>query len=396
MNSRIKYSLSIFIIICNYGLQEIFSQGNDTTIKVLNNKSEINNDSDIILNKDVTYQKALVNSVSFLNILPKRGIIISVCDGIKIWKLSNGKKDTIIRIGGEEVVKDLLISRDESKMIISVNCYNDREDFIGCYSLTNFKLLWRITLVNFENGLGLFAGDSLIVAVGSWDVTFIDAATGKTRDQKRSFMKKFLLPKAGGVNVLFSNSGRYVLYWNDPKLRYFSFGFGSKLGLWDLVEDKIITKKVISGFRVWDAEFLPDEKSVLAGNNKGRIKLWSLQQKEISNTWDANVSMRKSGKKDKIEVGKIIIPKQATNYAGIFGKYYDDWALKIFRYPEMKLERVLTNPDFIDFNWPAVFSNDGSYLAVSDKGYLSLYTTNDWKCIWRIPAGSIYQKRISY
>jgi hypothetical protein len=81
---------------------------------------------------------------------------------------------------------------------------------------------------------------------------------------------------------------------------------------------------------------------------------------------------------------------------GIFGKFSDDWALKIFKYPQMNLEKVLINPDFIEIRWPANFSNEGKYLAVSDKGYLSLYNTDDWKCLWRVPIKIIYQKNRIY
>jgi hypothetical protein len=178
-----KHYLLILLFAFNPGVLKIFSQGADSIERVINQKQEIKNDSDLIINKDVG-QKDILNMISFLNVLPDRGIIIGYCDGIKIWKTSNGKKDTIIRIGNEEVVKNLLITSDEKKMILSVICNNEREDFISCYSLVNFKLLWRTTLVNFENGLGLFEGDSTMVAVGSSDVTLLNIYTGKVKEQK--------------------------------------------------------------------------------------------------------------------------------------------------------------------------------------------------------------------
>jgi WD40 repeat protein len=393
---NLKYCLFLVLIISNTFLFSVFSQSSDSTLQKRTGTIELSGDSDLILNTNFNYDKSLKNSDYILNILPKRGIIVSDCEGIKIWKLANGVKDTIIKIGGEEVIKDILISRDESKLVVSVDCYNDREDYISCYSLTNFKLLWRITEVNFENGLGLFGADSLVVAVGSWDVTTIDLSTGKIRDQRRSFMKKYLLPNAGGVDVSFSRSGRYVLYWNDPKLRIFSLGIGSRLRVWDLAENRKIVSKFFYGFRVWSAKFLPDEKNILVGNNKGFIKLWSFQGNTISNARDINISRNKRGRKEKNEVDKIIIPKQSADFIGIYGKFNDDWALKIYNYPEIKLEKVLINPDFIEINWPATFSNDGKYLAVSDKGYLSLYTTYDWKCLWRAPIKNISQRNRIY
>jgi WD40 repeat protein len=392
----VKYGLTFLLILFIFGVQKIFSQGIDSTIQRSTVPTEINSDSAMIMNNNVTYQRTLFNSVSFLNILPKRGLVISVCEGIKIWKLSNGKKDTILRVGSEEVVHDLIVSRDESKMLISVNCYNDKEDYISCYSLSNFKLLWRTTQVNFENGMGLYTGDSLIVSVGSYDISFLNIFTGKVREQKRSFMKKYLLPKAGGVNALSSPSGRYILYWNDQKIKAFSLGLGNKINLWDLVGNSKVASKIISGFRVWTAAFLPDEQYILVGNNKGLIKLLSLKDDKIVSTWDANISRNINGKKEKSEVDKIIIPEQAADFLAISGKYNGYLALKIFNYPEMKLQKILINPEFIDYNWPAVFSDDGTYLAVSDKGYLSLYTTNDWKCLWRVPAGSLHRKENIY
>jgi WD40 repeat protein len=205
-------------------------------------------------------------------------------------------------------------------------------------------------------------------------------------------MKKYLLPKAGGINVLFSHSGRHVLYWNDQQIKNFSLGIGNKFNLWDLAEDKKIMNKKVSGFRVWTATFLPDENYILIANNKGLIKKFSLQKSEVTDTWEANVSNKRNGRKSKVEIDKIIMPEQAANYIGIHGKFYDDWALKIFKFPEMILERVVINPDFIDTNWPAAFSNDGRYLVVSDKGSLSLYSTNDWKCLWRVPIRTVNQK----
>ena len=393
---NIKDNILLVAIFCILPLQNIFSQINDSTIQKKMATSELSDDTDIILNKNITNEQGLKNSDYILSILPKRGIIVSDCEGIKIWKLANGAKDTIIKIGGEEVIKDILISRDESKMVVSVNCYNDREDYISCYSLTNFKLLWRISQVNFENGLGLFGADSLLVAVGSWDVTTIDLASGKIRDERRSFMKKYLLPNAGGVEVQFSCSGRYVLYWNDPKLRIFSLGIGSRLRVWDLAENRKVISKFFYGFRVWSARFLPDERNIITGNNKGLLKLWSFQGNLISKAIDANVSRNQNGRKEKNEVDKIILPVQSENFIGIRGKYNNEWALKIYNYPEMKLKKVLINPDFIDIIWPANFSDDGKYLALSDKGYLSLYNTENWKCLWRVPIKNIAQKNRIY
>ncbi len=391
-----RYYLLIIFLLFTSAVIGSSSQSYGSEYKGNNTSNENTYDSTLILNKDQVFEKDLLNSISFLNISSKHGIIIAECDGIKIWKLENGASDTIIKIGNEEIVNDLLITRDESKMIISVNCLNDREDFISCYSLTDLKLIWRIIKVNFENGLGLSVNDSLIVAVGSWDVTAIDAFTGKIKYQERSFMKKYLLPNAGGVEVLFSPSGRYVLYWNSTRIRNFSLGFGSKLRIWDLVENKNVNKKVISGFRVWSSWFLPDEKNILLGNNKGLIKLWSLSENVVSGTWESNISTDKNGRKNKQEVDKIIMPKISANFVGIYGKYLDDWALKIFNYPDMKMEKVLINPDFIDINWPADFSADGKYLVVSDKGYLCLYNTSDWKCLWRVPISNNAQKNKNY
>ena len=393
---NIKDNILLVAIFCILPLQNIFSQINDSTIQKKIATSELSDDMDIILNKNITNEQGLKNSDYILSILSKRGIIVSDCEGIKIWKLANGAKDTIIKIGGEEVIKDILISRDESKMVVSVNCYNDREDYISCYSLTNFKLLWRISQVNFENGLGLFGADSLLVAVGSWDVTTIDLSSGKIRDERRSFMKKYLLPNAGGVEVQFSCSGRYVLYWNDPKLRIFSLGIGSRLRVWDLAENRKVISKFFYGFRVWSARFLPDERNIITGNNKGLLKLWSFQGNLISKAIDANVSRNQNGRKEKNEVDKIILPVQSENFIGIRGKYNNEWALKIYNYPEMKLKKVLINPDFIDIIWPANFSDDGKYLALSDKGYLSLYNTENWKCLWRMPIKNIAQKNRIY
>lgn len=393
---NIKDNILLVAIFCILPLQNIFSQINDSTIQKKMATSELSDDTDIILNKNITNEQGLKNSDYILSILPKRGIIVSDCEGIKIWKLANGAKDTIIKIGGEEVIKDILISRDESKMVVSVNCYNDREDYISCYSLTNFKLLWRISQVNFENGLGLFGADSLLVAVGSWDVTTIDLSSGKIRDERRSFMKKYLLPNAGGVEVQFSCSGRYVLYWNDPKLRIFSLGIGSRLRVWDLAENRKVISKFFYGFRVWSARFLPDERNIITGNNKGLLKLWSFQGNLISKAIDANVSRNQNGRKEKNEVDKIILPVQSENFIGIRGKYNNEWALKIYNYPEMKLKKVLINPDFIDIIWPANFSDDGKYLALSDKGFLSLYNTENWKCLWRVPIKNIAQKNRIY
>lgn len=393
---NIKDNILLVAIFCILPLQNIFSQINDSTIQKKMATSELSDDTDIILNKNITNEQGLKNSDYILSILSKRGIIVSDCEGIKIWKLANGAKDTIIKIGGEEVIKDILISRDESKMVVSVNCYNDREDYISCYSLTNFKLLWRISQVNFENGLGLFGADSLLVAVGSWDVTTIDLSSGKIRDERRSFMKKYLLPNAGGVEVQFSCSGRYVLYWNDPKLRIFSLGIGSRLRVWDLAENRKVISKFFYGFRVWSARFLPDERNIITGNNKGLLKLWSFQGNLISKAIDANVSRNQNGRKEKNEVDKIILPVQSENFIGIRGKYNNEWALKIYNYPEMKLKKVLINPDFIDIIWPANFSDDGKYLALSDKGFLSLYNTENWKCLWRMPIKNIAQKNRIY
>jgi WD40 repeat protein len=393
---NIKYYILLVVIICILPLQNIFSQIIDSTIQKKIATSELSDDTDIILNKNITNEQGLKNSDYILNILPKRGIIVSDCEGIKIWKLANGAKDTIIKIGGEEVIKDILISRDESKLVVSVDCYNDREDYISCYSLTNFKLLWRISQVNFENGLGLFGADSLLVAVGSWDVTTIDLSSGKIREERRSFMKKYLLPNAGGVEVQFSRSGRYILYWNDPKLRIFSLGIGSRLRVWDLAENRKVISKFFYGFRVWSARFLPDERNIITGNNKGLLKLWSFQGNLISKAIDANVSRNQNGRKEKNEVDKIIMPVQSENFIGIRGKYNNEWALKIYNYPEMKLKKVLINPDFIDIIWPANFSDDGKYLALSDKGFLSLYNTENWKCLWRVPIKNIAQKNRIY
>ena len=363
------------------------SQITDSIGQNVKNIKKFEVDSSIILNND-TIKDEINNSISFINILPTRGKVVSYCDGIKIWKLNDGKFDTLIRIGNDELIKDLLVTKDESRVIVSVSS-TEMEDYVSCYSLSDYRMLWRTGNLNFENGLCLSTNDSIVIAAGSWEITVIDAISGKIRTQKRSFMKKYFLPNAGGIAVQFSPTGRYVLYWNDPKLRNINLGFGSKLNVWDLSKNKSAAVYKVPKFRVWNATFLPDEKNILIGSNKGIIKLWSFKENAIVDTWGANINFYKKGKKEISEVDKIIIPKRSARYLGIYGKYYSNWALKIFSYPDMKLLRVVLNPDFTDMNWPSSFSNDGDYFIVSDKGYLKLYCTEDWRHLWSVPIRKI-------
>lgn len=339
----------------------------------------ISNDSIIVLNENET-NEGIPNWTNSLQILQHKSLIIANCDGIKIWKLQDGIVDTLIRFGDKEYIVELIATHDENKLIAAVNSYNSKKNFICCYSLSNKNLLWKVENVNFKNGLGISVDDSSVYAIGSWNITTVNIRNGKILEKQRKFLKHYLLPNPGGVEVLFSHSGHYVLYWSNAGYKTFNLRFGSRLEVWDMLENKKVSSKFITGKGVWSASFLSDEKSILTGSYDGVIRLYSIEKDRIVKLWQVHGNDRFKELKKNYIVYQMVLPKETENFLGTYGIVNDKWTFKIWRYPIMKAESMLLYPG----DCAANFSNDGKLFVVTNNGYLSLYNTTTWQCLWRV------------
>ena len=344
-------------------------------------------DTAIVFNKNDTNLEHNSDCIDILHISQKKSSIITISCGIKIWKLKDGSIDTIISFGDSMCIDKLVVSHDEEKIIASVNCFNGKKDFICCYSLPNKQLLWKVEDVKFDNGLGVSMGDSLVYAIGSWTVTTLNVNTGTIVKKDRKFMRDCLLPNWGGIKVLFSPSGHYALYWKIAEFKTFNLRFGSRLKVWDLLNDKMVASKFIKGKGVWSASFLSDEKNILTGSFDGKLRLWSLEKNKIIKSYQIynndNVFYNNSRTRCKKRncIYQTILPKDTENFLGTYGLVDGKWAFKIWRYAIMKAEKLFLYTGFCS----SAFTNDGKYFIISHEGYLCLYETGSWKLLWRVP-----------
>jgi hypothetical protein len=81
----------------------------------------------------------------------------------------------------------------------------------------------------------------------------------------------------------------------------------------------------------------------------------------------------------------LIVSKLSSKYIAIIGKYNDEWALKIYLYPQMKLKSIFLKPAFDGHTWSsATLNNLGDQFVICDKNYLYLYNTSNWRLVWRV------------
>ncbi len=370
---RMKYNhiiiLQILILIM---VHECFAQDKKHNISTNNTI-----DSVIVLKIEDTVNVHNLMGCSSLQFLQKKSLVItnhSYLHQLRIWKLKDGSIDTTFFYVDSLYIYDLVVSHDEEKIIFSLG-YNES---ICCYSILNKCLLWKVDNVKFYNGLGVSMDDSLVYAVGPWYVTALDANTGKIVKKDRKFMGDYLLPQLRNMNVLFSPSGRYALYWKNAGFNHINFRLGSRLNVWDLLNDEMVASKFINGKGVWSASFLPNEKNILTGSFDGKLRLWSLENNSIINSWEIHKKNKKNGFS---EILQTILPKEAVNFLGTEGYVNGKWGFVIWKYPIMKAERMFYSGDYCS----ATFSNDGKYLIISHSGYLCLYETDSWKLLWRVP-----------
>jgi hypothetical protein len=232
--------------------------------------------------------------------------------------------------------------------------------------------------------LGVSNNDSILYAVGSYYVTKINATTGQIVGKQRMFLKYYWLPIDGGVEVKFSYSGEYALFWKGPFGKFDFHLIGQRIRVWNMNTNKIVASKFIAGRDVSAACFLKDENKILTGNFDGSLRLWSTNSNEIDSIWEIN-RLKIKDKTRSIMIDFLIVSKLSSKYIAIIGKYNDEWALKIYLYPQMKLKSIFLKPAFDGHTWSsATLNNLGDQFVICDKNYLYLYNTSNWRLVWRV------------
>lgn len=155
----------------------------------------------------------------------------------------------------------------------------DFETQLVCLSLKNVLLQWKVQLAKMSrcDGVFILPGDSLV---------FIKSHQGRNilvdlNDGKVLKNKKYSTLVGMGKNMVISKSGRYLAYWNRPAFKTVNIRFGSKLHVWDFVQNKIVYSKFISGRGVWSGVFVGDETGIIVGSYDGSLKLWNFKSDSL-------------------------------------------------------------------------------------------------------------------
>jgi WD40 repeat protein len=365
--------IALQLILTYQSCPKLYSQDNDNT-----------NDSVVLLNKKVKNNPNELHRVKFLQFLNNSPYIIGALQGIKLWKRSDGSVEDLISVTPDYYVRSFVVSHDESKVIACIENYDKNEFSIVCYSLINRSQLWKIDNTHFRNFLGVSNDDKIIYVVGSYYVTRINATTGQIIGKQRMFLKYYWLPTDGGLQVKFSHSGEYALFWKDPFGKFDFHIVGQRIRVWNMITNKIEASKFIAGRDVAAACFLNDENKIMTGNFDGSLRLWLTKNNEIDSIWKIN-TLKFKNKTRSLVIDFLIVPNLSSKYIAIIGKYNNEWALKIYSYPQMKLTSIFLKPAFDGHTWSvATFNDVGDQFVICDKNNLYLYNTSNWQIIWQI------------
>jgi WD40 repeat protein len=329
-------------------------------------------------------------------------------DEVKLWDFRSGISESIYKVSKQTntefqeraAIKRIMTTHDESKVIIYIE-YSiplDWEKYgetnwlgetvykgtifpntfmLVCYSLSEQKIIWQterietpkhMPIINLSN-IGISYDDKYIYLIGDKTVNIFSTETGETRNYLDFSFSKSLNLANGQKDICFSPSGRYIAYFKNASYMNFNLNTGSTVFVWDDVQKEISCKVFVRARGVRYVSFLPNEQNLLTANNDQSLRLISLPERKVKNSW---------------KFSNGFVP-QASNAISICISSGEQQLLltdknssfRIWLYPQMKL--IFESNDS-----HAGISKDGKSLIISKQGRLFLLDTADWSLKWHV------------
>ncbi len=252
----------------------------------------------------------------------------------------------------------------------------DFETQLVCVSLKNVLLQWKIQLSKMWqcDGIFILPGDSLVFILSHQGQNIlVDLNNGNVLKNK-----KYPIPVGEAKNMVISKSGRYLAYWNRPGFKTVNIRFGSKLHVWDFVQNKIVYSKFISGRGVWSGVFVGDEAGIIVGSYDGSLKLWNFK----SNSLNLLQQVRHP-------IADLFLVQADRQLLAI--NTFNSDSLFFYKYPEMIKVCLmkLCGDDYLVGSTIAMrrytISDDGRIFALFQQdNKISLYRTDNWLLLKQI------------
>jgi hypothetical protein len=296
---------------------------------------------------------------------------------IDFWSLDSGKLNRVITLRGGDQVYRMIASHDQELLFVAVENEFFDDNYVACFSVRTMQWIWKDTSLEEGYGSAFTKDDQEIVFVGKHHIYYLNSVNGSViRKISSAIHTSWWWPRYFSHLVLLNNEGTLLMEWTEPMyggehgLGEGAYEKTKGLEVYDLSDpDHPLFQTDKPGIGIGSALFSVDNDSIMLAGLNGSLYEWSLRDNMVR-------------KRATICDGAIdyLFSSRKRHLSGIYSNnaiIFDDSSFQ-----------QIKQFDKISEGWtafsraPLVFSSDGLYFALEQRGVVCLYDTKTWKEIW--------------
>jgi WD40 repeat protein len=302
---------------------------------------------------------------------------------IFLWSAEDGRLWEAIPFSKDVRPKHIDVSPDGKRIaVVFAEHGSGRKPFnrygLGCYSTVEKKWLWKWNwakdeMVGEPLSVRFTPGGRSLLVVGYFSVWYYASETGEKVSEFKGLLKKYALWKYAARTCYVSPSCRLLVIWQEkPWEGRVSRRINKYVTLWDLAAGEEVARWEKPKYECGIATFSSDEESVIFGCKDGYVREWSIKARTVTR----ELKLRAG-------VDSLVFSPDGRFLAvncGIRDVFVLEWGRQKRTH---EFDQAGKNYSLIEGKqYPMVFSSDGNYFALLEKGRICLYSTSTWEQKW--------------